>query len=82
MKVVTFGKSNMFPLFVFGIGFKGKTTKSTSLVMKSCWSFCEGNSRVGAPKCTHHFPEITGYNHQSRRLKGFSSAKSNKILAL
>ena len=33
--------------------------------------------------CLHcYFYNCLGYNHQSRRLKGFSSAKSNKILAL
>ncbi|KAF3956492.1 hypothetical protein CMV_018377 [Castanea mollissima] len=60
LKVLSFGKSSIFPLFIFGIGFKGNTTKSTNSVIQSYWSFCKGNSRDGEPKCAHHFWEITG----------------------
>nr|POE77286.1 hypothetical protein CFP56_29788 [Quercus suber] len=59
LKALSFGKSSIFPLFIFGIGFEGNTTKSTNSVILSYWSFCKGSSRDGEPKGAHHFCVIT-----------------------
>ena len=41
MKAKIFGKSGMYRLSFLGIRFKGNATKSTRLVIRSCWSFAK-----------------------------------------
>nr|POE57990.1 hypothetical protein CFP56_32764 [Quercus suber] len=73
-KALIFGKSSIFPVSFSGIGFKGYATKRTSLVKL----IPEVENQSALPT----FEKLKASTINLGYLKGFSSAKSNKILAL